>query len=162
MRKLDSDKISIIICVIVVLGAIIFSIIYNKKEEEDNAKENYEYLHNYEVNEVTYTYVTEQDMAKKYLADFVNLTINDKKAAYAKIDDYYKAQKLQKYTDFEKALKNLYSTKFLSAKVVSYTVLDKTKYKLFYIIDDDNNSFIFKEKSIMDYTVYLDSYTIEK
>ena len=59
MRKLDSDKISIIICVILVLGAIIFSIIYNKKEEEDNAKENYEYLHNYEVNEVTYTYVTE-------------------------------------------------------------------------------------------------------
>ena len=101
-------------------------------------------------------------MAKKYVADFVNLTINDKKAAYAKIDDYYKAQKLQTYTDFEKALKNLYSTKFLSAKVVSYTVLDKTKYKLFYIIDDDNNSFIFKEKSIMDYTVYLDSYTIEK
>lgn len=162
MRKIDSDKISIIICVIVVLGAIIFSIIYNKKEEEDNAKENYEYLHNYEVNEVTYTYVTEQDMAKKYLADFVNLTINDKEAAYAKIDDYYKSQKLQTYTDFENALKNIYSTKFLSAKVVSYTVVDKTNYKLFYIIDGDNNTFIFKEKSIMNYTVYLDSYTIEK
>ena len=87
-------------------------------------------------------------MAKKYLADFVNLTINDKEAAYAKIDDYYKSQKLQTYTDFENALKNIYSTKFLSAKVVSYTVVDKT--------------FIFKEKSIMNYTVYLDSYTIEK
>ena len=161
MRKLDSDKISIIICVIIVIGAIIFSVIYNKKEQEDNTIDNYQYLHNYEVNEVTYTYVTEQDMAKKYLADFVNLT-NDKEAAYAKIDDYYKSQKLQTYTDFENALKNIYSTKFLSAKVVSYTVVDKTNYKLFYIIDGDNNTFIFKEKSIMNYTVYLDSYTIEK
>ena len=124
MRKLDSDKISIIICVIIVIGAIIFSVIYNKKEQEDNTIDNYQYLHNYEVNEVTYTYVTEQDMAKKYLADFVNLTINDKEAAYAKIDDYYKSQKLQTYTDFENALKNIYSTKFLSAKVVSYTVVD--------------------------------------
>ena len=68
----------------------------------------------------------------------------------------------QTYTDFENALKNIYSTKFLSAKVVSYTVVDKTNYKLFYIIDGDNNTFIFKEKSIMNYTVYLDSYTIEK
>ena len=41
MRKLDSDKISIIICVILVLGAIIFSIIYNKKEKNSN-KENKE------------------------------------------------------------------------------------------------------------------------
>ena len=162
MRKLDSDKISIIICVIIVIGAIIFSVIYNKKEQEDNTIDNYQYLHNYEVNEVTYIYVTEQDMAKKYLADFVNLTINDKEAAYAKIDDYYKSQKLQTYTDFENTLKNIYSTKFLSAKVVSYTVVDKTNYKLFYIIDGDNNTFIFKEKSIMNYTVYLDSYTIEK
>ena len=81
MRKLDSDKISIIICIIIVIGAIIFSVIYNKKEQEDNTIDNYQYLHNYEVNEVTYTYVTEQDMAKKYLADFVNLTINDKEAA---------------------------------------------------------------------------------
>ena len=88
MRKLDSDKISIIICIIIVIGAIIFSVIYNKKEQEDNTIDNYQYLHNYEVNEVTYTYVTEQDMAKKYLADFVNLTINDKEAAYAKIDDH--------------------------------------------------------------------------
>ena len=151
MRKLDSDKISIIICIIIVIGAIIFSVIYNKKEQEDNTIDNYQYLHNYEVNEVTYTYVTEQDMAKKYLADFVNLTINDKEAAYAKIDNYYKSQKLQTYTDFENALKNIYSTKFLSAKVVSYTVVDKTNYKLFYIIDGDNNTFIFKEKSIMNY-----------
>lgn len=162
MKKFDSDKISIIICVIAVIGAIIFSIIYNKKEQENETKENYQYLHNYEVNEVTYTYVTEEDMAKKYLADFINLIINDKKTAYDKIDDYYKSQKLQTYSDFEKALNNLYTTKFLSAKVVSYTVVDKTKYKLFYIIDGDNNSFIFKENSIMDYTVYLDSYTIEK
>ena len=42
------------------------------------------------------------------------------------------------------------------------SVADKTNYKLFYIIDGDNNTFIFKEKSIMNYTVYLDSYTIEK
>lgn len=51
-------------------------------------------------------------MAKKYLADFVNLTINDKEAAYAKIDDYYKSQKLQTYTDFENALKTFTQLNF--------------------------------------------------
>lgn len=162
MEKFDSDKAAIIICVLAVIGAIIFSIFMNQKEQEENNKETYEYLHNYEVNEVTYTYVTEEDMARKYLADFVNLTINDKEAAYERVDNYYKAQKLKTYEDFDKALKSLYSTKFLNAKVVSYTVVDKTKYKLYYIIDNADNTFIFKEKSIMDYTVYLDSYTIEK
>lgn len=162
MKKFDSDKVSIIICVIMVIGAIIFSVVYNKNVEEENASNNYDYLHDYAVNEVTYMYVNEEDMARKYLADFVNLTINDKMAAYEKIDDYYKAQKLQTYDDFEKALSNMYSSKYINARVVSYNVVDKTKYKLFYIIDNDNNTFVFKEKGIMDYTVYLDSYTIEK
>ena len=92
MDKINSDKVSLIVCGIVLLGAFIFAFISNKDslDSSNYDGDSYTFLHDYGVNEVIYKTVTEEDMTRKYLGDFVNLVIFDREAAYALIDDEYK------------------------------------------------------------------------
>ena len=106
--------------------------------------------------------VDEEAMARKYLGEFVNLAVFDREAAYALIDDEYKEAKLPTIEDFNKKIDSINSTNFRKAKVTSYTVKKASNYKLFYVIDGSDNIFVFKENSIMNYSVYLDSFTVKK
>lgn len=163
MDKINSDKVSLIVCGIILLGAFIFAFISNKDSLDSSNYDgnSYTFLHDYGVNEVIYKTVTEEDMTRKYLGDFVNLVIFDREAAYALIDDEYKKAKLPTIDDFNKKIDSINSANFRKAKVTSYTVKKESNYNLFYVIDGSDNVFIFKENSIMNYSVYLDSFTVK-
>lgn len=164
MEKINSDKVSLIVCGIVLLCAIVFAVISNKDSFDSSNYDgnSYSFLHDYEVNEVVYMSVDEEAMARKYLGEFVNLAVFDREAAYALIDDEYKEVKLPTIEDFNKKIDSINSTNFRKAKVTSYTVKKASNYKLFYVIDGSDNIFVFKENSIMNYSVYLDSFTVKK
>ena len=164
MDKFNSDKVSIIICIIVLICAFIYAFVSNKDSLDGSNYDgsDYTYLHDYDVNEVVYMSVSDADMAKKYLGEFVNLVVFDREAAYALIDDDYKAEKLPTLDAFNKEMDSINSTNFRKATVNSYAVKNLSSYKLFYVIDGSNNTFVFKENSIMNYTVYLDSYSVKK
>lgn len=164
MDKINSDKVSLIVCGIVLLCAIVFAVISNKDSFDSSNYDgnSYSFLHDYEVNEVVYMSVDEEAMARKYLGEFVNLVVFDRDAAYALIDDEYKEAKLPTIEDFNKKIDSINSTNFRKAKVTSYTVKKASNYKLFYVIDGSDNIFVFKENSIMNYSVYLDSFTVKK
>lgn len=164
MDKINSDKVSLIVCGIVLLCAIVFAVISNKDSFDGSNYDgnSYSFLHDYEVNEVVYMSVDEEAMARKYLGEFVNLAVFDREAAYALIDDEYKEAKLPTIEDFNKKIDSINSINFRKAKVTSYTVKKASNYKLFYVIDGSDNIFVFKENSIMNYSVYLDSFTVKK
>ncbi|MDO4341350.1 MAG: hypothetical protein Q4C44_01225 [bacterium] len=164
MDKINSDKVSLIVWGIVLLCAIVFAVISNKESFDSSNYDgnSYSFLHDYEVNEVVYMSVDDEAMARKYLGEFVNLVIFDREAAYALIDDEYKEAKLPTIEDFNKKIDSINSTNFRKAKVTSYTVKKASNYKLFYVIDGSDNIFVFKENSIMNYSVYLDSFTVKK
>lgn len=164
MKFIKENKILLIICSSFILLTILLVLIINKEKISDEDKyvpSTNEYLHNYEVNEVVPVYVSEQDMAKKYLSDFVQLSANDLDRAYNMLDNDYKKSKFASFESFKVYMENMMSIKYLSANVKEYAIKSKGGFKYYYIIDSEGNNLVFKEKSIMNYTVFLDTYTIK-
>ena len=112
-------------------------------------------------NQINYIKVTESDIVQKYLADFVNTVQTNREEAYKLIDDYYKEKTFNSISDFNRKMDIISSKLFLDATVTSYSVKYDNKIKYFFIKDAAGNIFVFKEKNIMDYTVYLDTTSID-
>lgn len=153
-----------IICGVFIIITILFSIFYNtNKNKTDNEKfsRGWEYLHDYKVNEIVPIYVSKEDMAKKYLANYVYLIINDPKKAYELVDDSYKKEKFANYEEFLAYINKIKSVTFYNAIVKEYSLTSKNNHNYYYIKDNADNNFVFKEISIMNYTVFLDNYTVK-
>ena len=118
------------------------------------------YLRNYQVNEVVPTVVDEEQMAKTYLAEYVSLIFNNPKLAYDMLDEEYRIKAYPTYESFTKYIKLLENDKFGQAALLKYEVKMDGDYKVYNLYDIANNNFIFRESSIMNYTVLLDNYTL--
>ena len=139
---------------------IIFSLLYviidrltTKKVEEYD-----EYLKNYEINEYIPTYVSDQDMAKIYLSDYIQSMYFDIEGAYNLLDEEYRVKKfgdITGYTSYVKALS------YNAYEVDKYYVDTSDGYKIFGVYDKNGNIFIFKTNGVMQYKVYLDDSTVE-
>lgn len=112
-------------------------------------------------NQISYKKITDLDMAQKYLADFVNTIDEDRRKAYSLVDTYYKERKMKNISDFNKKINSIESNMFYAAKVTNYNVVYNNKNKYYYVQDANGNIFIFKENSIMNYTVFLDASNLD-
>lgn len=118
------------------------------------------FLKNYEVNEVVPVMIDNEWMARFYLAEYVDLIINDPRRAYELLDEEYRLKAYPNYADFTKYLNKLASNQFYQAILQKYEIKLNNNYKVFDLYDKAGNNFIFREKRIMDYTVLLDNYTL--
>ena len=162
MNNIIENKKTLIFCVILILvTGVIIEFINNKEKIFGNPVIYEEYvIDKYEANTYIPVYVTETDMASKYLNDFKYLLMNNLEEAYNVINDSYKEVKYANYEDFEKKIINEYSVAFYTMSVEKYSVLNRNGYKFYYIYDKRGDLYIFKEISIMDYEVYLDDFTV--
>ncbi len=146
---MKNNKVIIIILFILLFSISIFLLVVNlsrKKENNENI---------YKDNQIIYKEINYEDIAQIYLADYLNLIRADSSEAYKLLDKNYYIS----YEDFLDKIEYLEENDF---ELESYNVKEKDDYRLFYIKDNNNNTIIFKEKEIMNYTVYLDENTIEK
>ena len=146
---MKNNKVIIIILFILLFSISIFLLVVNlsrKKENNENI---------YKDNQIIYKEISYEDIAQIYLADYLNLIRADSSEAYKLLDKNYYIS----YEDFLDKIEYLEENDF---ELESYNVKEKDDYRLFYIKDNNNNTIIFKEKEIMNYTVYLDENTIEK
>lgn len=110
----------------------------------------------YGVNEYSVIEVTDDSMVNIYLNDFKNQVNNDINSAYLLLNEQYRNIKFGSLENFI----NFYNSYNLNNFTIdSYSVnSDKT---IFTIYTKENNKIIFKRKSVMEYEVYLDDYTVE-
>lgn len=155
MENNNSNKIVIIISITTIIGTILFGLFYNKTRNKDNTYNDFsEYFHDYSVNEVQRIYVSLEEVASKYLADTVSEIIYNPQDVYNNLDDTTK-EKYKTYSEFEYMLSRIKTIKFLNAKVKSYSsgVIDGKR--TVYVIDEDDNKFVFIEKSINNYKIRI-------
>lgn len=155
MESNNSNKIVIIISITAIIGTVIFGLIYNKTKNKDNTYNDFnEYFHDYSVNEVQRIYVSLEEVASKYLADTVSEIIYNPGDVYKNLDDTTK-EKYKTYSEFEYMLSRIKTIKFLNAKVKSYSsgVIDGKR--TVYVIDEDDNKFVFIENSINNYKIRI-------
>lgn len=155
MENNNSNKIVIIISLTAIIGTVIFGLIYNKTRNKDKTYNDFnEYFHDYSVNEVQRIYVSLEEVASKYLADTVSEIIYNPGDVYEKLD-YTTKEKYKTYSEFEYMLSRIKTIKFLNAKVKSYSsgVIDGKR--TVYVIDEDDNKFVFIENSINKYKIRI-------
>lgn len=152
--KQELKNVIIFICIILAFSIIYILIdkIINSENEESL------YLKNYEVNEYIPTYVSDEDMARIYLNDYINTMYSDVDKAYELLDKEYRDKKFGNIDNYKNYIKTLNN---LSYKVDSFYLDNSHKYKVYGVYDTNGNMFIFKSVGVMQYTVYLDDYTVE-
>ena len=155
MKNNNPIKIVFIAIVSIAIFTIIYLVInyFNEKNQDT-----IDYIKNYEINEFIPTYISDEDMARIYLNDFVHTMFYETKYAYSLLDDEYKNKKFGSYENFENYVNSL---EFSSYNLLKYYKKQKKEYTIFGVYDKNNNIFIFKTKGVMQYSVYLDDYTVE-
>lgn len=149
-------KYGIIIAAIILIFVGAYFII--SKLTEDNSLDYEEFLKNYEVNEYIASYVSDEDMARIYLNDYVYNMFSDIEKAYNLLDEEYRINKFGSLEAFKYYVDSLdYPTYVLSR----YYKKDIDGYIIFGVYDRNGNFFAFKTKGVLQYTVYLDDYTVE-
>lgn len=145
----------IIFGVILIIFTGLYLIINGMLNKEDNEEV---FLKNYKVNEYIPAYVSDEDMAKIYFNDYIYVMHSDVDKAYNLLDENYRNKKfgsVENYKNYIKTLNNL------SYKVDSFYIDNRDKNKVYGVYDTNGNIFIFKTNGVMQYSVYLDNYTVE-
>lgn len=161
MDNLKNNKKTIIICLILLASVGLISYFINNNKFNNDEEYYEQIIEKYEANQFIPIYVTENDMANKYLNDFKNLMLYDLESAYNFVNKKYREKKYGSLETFKNNIQEEYSKLFYSMSVKEYSVVNKGDYKYYYIHDTRDNLYIFKELSIMNYEVFLDDYTVE-
>lgn len=112
----------------------------------------------YDVNEYTNINISDEDMARIYLNDYISRTVNDISGSYYLLDEEYRNLRfgnVESYMEYINSLNHSYHN------VVSYYKKEVGEYTIYGVTDEDGNFFAFKTKGVMQYVVYLDEDTIE-
>ena len=112
----------------------------------------------YNVNEYTNIIISDADMAQIYLDDYINNIGNDMNKSYYLLDEEYRVKKFGSLENYINYLNNL---NYQSYNVEKYYKKDLGKYIVYGVYDQNGNFFAFKTEGVMQYSVYLDDYTVE-
>jgi len=155
MKSKNDGKLVIIISVISIIGTIIFGLIYSKNANKTNTFNDFtEYFHNYKVNEIQRLYLSSEEIASKYLANLVSDILYNPRDVYNNLDNETR-DKYPTYSDFEKMITRIKTLRFLSAEVKSYSSGVVDGKRAIYVIDKDDNKFVFIENSINNYKIRI-------
>ncbi len=160
MNELKKNKKTIFICLgLIILVLIGYFIYYYFVNDKDNSVDEIEIKKHYDINEINYKYVVENDVVKIYYNDFRNNMLFDRDEAYKLLNEDYRNKRFGSLEEFNNYLDNFVSEALYSNNVDRYSVNYINGKKVFNIYDDSGNQYIIKENSIMNYEVYLDEYT---
>ena len=154
----------IIILVLVFVGLLSYILIRNylasksRYIESGLSETTYEMVpKKYEVNEYTNISISDDDMARIYLQDYLSKVGTDISGSYYLLDEEYRNTKFGNVNNYINYLNGLqfYNT------VDSYYKKKSKGYVIYGVYDMNGNQFIFKTNGVMQYSVYLDSDTVE-
>ena len=121
-------------------------------EFEDITNKNYNTFDYQMVNEEEYIYNLFEEL-KKYL-------MYNREEAYNKLDSLYSENRFNTYNSFEEYVKNNIKN-IVTMQMKQYQINNFDDYTQYVLIDQNGRYYIFNEKAVMDYTVILDTYTID-
>ena len=155
---IKEHKSLIIIITILLVGLILIGVlIFNGNEDQNYNRKYDESITKYKINEVVPIYVNQEQMAKKYLSEYVNLIVFDEEKAFELLDESFSQRYFSGDFDaFSKYINSLKTKQFVQAKVTGYDIRKIEGKTYYYVKDLDGNQFLFKESEIRNYTVVID------
>lgn len=150
-------RFSIIFIIVIILLAIGVFVIRNKINNSKIEQEE-PLFKNYKVNEYIPTHITDNDMARIYLTQYVYLLTDNREEAYNLLDEKYRNAKFPTYNSFNEYIKQF---DLYNIELDRFYKNNIGKYIIFGVYDKNNNFYAFKTHGVMQYSVYLDDYTVE-
>ncbi len=162
IENIKKNKKIIFICIVLVVITFIIYIVLSSKNKiiGESDTTNYKYLKKYDYNEFIPVYVTEEDMVKKYLNEYKNNMLFDIDEAWNNLNKEYREIRFGTIDKYKEYVENIMSLSIYSMDVDKYSVSRINGNKVFNIYDKSGNQYIIKEKSIMNFEVYLDESTV--
>lgn len=133
---MKKNKLIIGLLIVILFGILLFTLIKNINKDSNEVKDN----------QIIYKNISEEEVAEIYFYDFINTINIDVNEGYKLLNNKVS---YEEYLDFISLIDE-------NILIKSYKIKKTDDYKLFYIKDNSDRTYIFKENSIMNYTVYLD------
>ncbi len=158
---MENKKSYIWLVVLVIIGLLVFYgiKIYRSKKTLVPTNNYINYTMNpktYDVNEYNLVNINDRQLAAIYLNDYRNYLKNNIDQAYELLNEEYRSKKFNNIQEFKDYINSI---NINTMSVEKYNISDDKKIIDVYI--SDNDRFIFKIKSILEYEVYLDDTTVE-
>lgn len=164
MKFIKENKLVAVVLLIFILIASFFGIRYLLTLDDiyiDSSIRNTDYQiieKQYGINEYSKINISENQMAINYLNDYKNNLINDIDTAYNSLNVDYRNKRFGSLEAFKNYINGININDIILDK---YQVKSKNKNDYYYLYDKNNNIYIFKITSVMEYELYLDDTTIE-
>lgn len=142
-----------------------FAIIPSEELKEDMIEKKLKEFKEIEItknndNEIQFTEVSDENIARRYIANYKTNMLYNPEKAYDLLDEEYRNKRfgsLEEYKTYIDENREMIS----KITMQKYKVDKKDDYNQYTIIDNNNNYYIIKEKAIMQYTVIQDIHTID-
>lgn len=165
MVKFIQKNIFIIVPIIILLSIVVYLIVreyvasrtlyYDSTTREST----YDMIDKkYEVNEYISVLVTDEDMVRIYLNDYLNSTIDNVRSSYYLLDEDYRNAR---FGNVDNYISYIDSYDLSSYKIDKYYRKDIGDYTIYGIYDKDKRFIGFKTNGVMQYSVFLDENTVE-
>lgn len=142
--------------IIIIGGAIILLFLaYSFLNKDETSKYKYGYViqkSKYSNNEYIPILVSDEQMSRKYILDFLNTYYRDYKEAYNILDEEYRNETFGNYDKF----KNYMEVHKFTYEIDSYSVYGNGKYQYYDVYDKNGNRIIFKTSGVMQYSVMFE------
>lgn len=114
-----------------------------------------------ENNKFEYVKISNEKACRIYLQMYTDLLLSDPETAYEMLEDQYRQERFS--SSYENFLQYIEENRtYLESAVLSeYAVNYLEEYTEFMIVDTYGNNYLVRAKSVMDYTIQLDAYTIK-
>ncbi len=110
-------------------------------------------------NTFEYTNINNEQMAIYYFADIKN-RVYEGDALYNLLDSQYKEKKFSNMDEYNTYL-NKMKDYIINRNIVNYKINNYDGYTQFILIDQEGSYYIVNETAVMEYTLILDTYTID-
>ncbi len=109
----------------------------------------------------TYTEITLNDgeLVGKYVEKYKNMMLNNPEKAYEYLDEEYRNERFENVDNFKKYVES-FKDEISGISTVQYIKRQQEGYEEYVSKDQYENLMVFNVKSVMDFTVKLDTYTI--
>ena len=113
-----------------------------------------------EDNEMPDAFVSDDLMALNYFNDFKNEINNNINELYEKLDSEYRDARFKTLNDFKDYIRNNYES-IMNSQLMNWAKNDFDDYSQYVCVDQYENYYVFNETAPMQYTFFLDIYTID-
>ncbi len=101
-----------------------------------------------------------EEISKYYLDKYKKLALSSPEICFEYLDNEYKNLRFENYESFEKYIE-LNKNKIEASRLTGYNVNNYNGNSEYFCIDQNGRYYIFRETSVMDYSIILDTYTLD-